>query len=81
MTKASTVNYLHPKNPDIQRILDQLTRYPVVDADQRLMQDIGRHKTVRRMKKSGLRINKGRISIPYNIVVKKDGNGYKFEFR
>ena len=81
MTKASSINYLYPKSEDIQRIFEQLTRYPVVDADRRLMQDIGRHKTIRRMKKSGLRINNGRISIPYNIVLKKDGNGYKFEFR
>ena len=76
-----------PKNKEIERIFDRLTKYPGVSLEPRLALDIGRNKTIRYLRNNNLifiandrRIHKSIIFFPPNIKIKKDAKGKKFFF-
>lgn len=70
------------KNPcsSIDKVLNKLTKYPVVKVDPRTAQAISRNKKIRYLSKNGnFYIKKGIVSIPHKVKIKKSKNGYSFD--
>jgi hypothetical protein len=80
MAKSSASNYFLPKNDEVRRILDNLTRYPLyIEATTHTTQTLGKYKWARNArKKKHLFIENGIVGIPNTVVLKKTGNGYEF---
>jgi len=73
---------IRPNSKEIDKILNNLTNYPVVKVNPITAQAFGRHKKIRYLSKNeNIYIKKGIISIPNTVQIKKKNNGYDFLFR
>ena len=76
-----------PKDKDVEKIFDRLTRYPVVRIDPRLTQAISRHKKIRYLRNLDYiyfgmdRIkSKSIIGLPPQIKLKKENGHFIFRY-
>ena len=74
--------FIKPKSKEIERILNNLTAYPMVKVNSKAAQTFSRQKKIRFLSKNNnIFITKGIISIPNTVEVKKRNSGYDFLFR
>lgn len=73
--------YIRNPTKELDDILKRLTKYPVVRVNPKTAQSISRYKCIRRLsEKDHIWIKKGIISIPPQVKIKKNKNGYHFNF-
>ena len=74
---------LVPKNKDIEKLFDDLMRYPMRTVDPKICQQLSRYKTVRILNRDRrspkIAIRKGLVGLQPNVKVKKKGNEFIFD--
>ena len=74
--------HFNPPNPEINKIMDCLNKYPVVNVKPRDAQSFARCTKIRYLSKNKcIFIKKGTISIPRQTKLNKTLKGYSFTFR
>jgi len=75
----------YPKNKEIEHIFDRLVKYPVVRVNPILAQTVSRYKKIRFInqdkKHKKIYINGGIIGLSPKVKLKKNGDGFLFEFK
>lgn len=68
------------KDKEIEKILKDLTKYPITKAKPKVAQTLSRHKKIRYLSRNkNIYIKHGMISLPPNVKIKTNGNGFKFD--
>ena len=74
--------YFDPKNKEIEKIFERLTKYPLIKVDSHTAQTISRYKKIRYLNQNRknplIYINKGIVGLNPKLKIKRKGKGFDF---
>jgi len=71
----------NPKNKSIERLFDNLMKYPMQTVEPKTAQSLSRYKTIRMLNRKDQKvvIRKGVVGLKPNVKLRKKGNGFVFD--